>query len=49
MKIKIKGTGTIPVYADGAMRRIEKGVSVEVSAKEAAYLKRNDIPFTKEK
>jgi hypothetical protein len=43
--ITIKGEGTIPVYGNGAMRRLPKGVPVEVSAEERAYLKRAKVAF----
>lgn len=39
----IKGEGTIPVYADGAMRRLERGKPVKVSAAELAFLKRSKV------
>ncbi|TIW28677.1 MAG: hypothetical protein E5V63_04140 [Mesorhizobium sp.] len=41
--ITIKGEGTIPVYADGAMRRLPKGEPVKVSAAELAFLKRSKV------
>lgn len=41
--IIIKGKGTIPVYAEGAMRRLPRGEPVEVSAAELAFLKRSKI------
>ncbi|WP_191126152.1 hypothetical protein [Mesorhizobium sp. B2-1-2] len=41
--IIIKGEGTIPVYADGAMRRLPKGKPVAVSAAELAFLKRSKV------
>ena len=41
--VTIKGTGTIPVIADGAMRRLPKGKPVKVSAAELAFLKRSKV------
>lgn len=41
--IIIKGEGTIPVYADGAMRRLPKGEPIKVSAAELAFLKRSKV------
>jgi hypothetical protein len=41
--IIIKGKGTIPVYGDGAMRRLPKGEPVTVSAAELAFLKRSKV------
>ncbi|TIV83793.1 MAG: hypothetical protein E5V64_06405 [Mesorhizobium sp.] len=42
-EIIIKGEGTIPVYADGAMRRLPKGEPIKVSAAELAFLKRSKV------
>lgn len=39
----IKGEGTIPVYGDGAMRRLPKGKPVAVSQAELAFLKRSKV------
>lgn len=44
--IIIKGEGTIPVYVDGAMRRLPRGVPIEVSAEERAVLKRGKVKFS---
>jgi hypothetical protein len=41
--VTIKGKGTIPVYGDGAMRRLPKGEPVKVSAAELAFLKRAKV------
>lgn len=41
--VTIEGKGTIPVVADGAMRRLPKGEPVEVSDAEFASLKRAGV------
>lgn len=41
--VTIKGEGTIPVYADGAMRRLDRGKPVKVSTAELAFLKRSKV------
>jgi len=44
-KIKIEGSGKLPVYGDGAMRRVSAGRFVKVSEAEKAYLDRNSVPY----
>jgi hypothetical protein len=41
--VTIKGEGTLPVFGDGAMRRLPKGKPVKVSAAELAFLKRSKV------
>ncbi|ESZ60651.1 hypothetical protein NL532_24070 [Mesorhizobium sp. C120A] len=43
--ITIEGKGTIPIHADGAMRRLPKGEPVKVSAAELAFIERSGIKF----
>lgn len=47
--VKIAGEGTIPLIADGQMRRVRCGAKVEVNTAELAYLKAAGVKFTKEK
>ena len=47
--ITIAGDGTVPLIADGAVRRVQRGKKVEVSDAEIAYLKHAGVKFTKEK
>lgn len=41
--ITIKGKGTVPLLADGAMRRVSRGVPIEISEAELAYIESNGI------
>jgi hypothetical protein len=43
--ITIEGKGTIPIHADGAMRRLPRGEPVKVSAAELAFIERSGIKF----
>lgn len=47
--VTIAGEGTIPLVADGAMRRVARGQPVEVTKAEKAVLVRNKIPHSKDK
>lgn len=38
--VTIPGKGTVPIYGDGAMRRVERGVPIKVSDAERAFIKR---------
>lgn len=49
MKIKIQGSGTMPLYANSGMRRVQKGVTITVNAEELAFLKRAKVRYTTEK
>lgn len=44
--VKIEGSGKIPVYGDGAMRRVATGRPVKVSPAEKAFLDRSSVRFT---
>lgn len=44
--VKISGSGTIPIIADGAMRRVPAGKAIKVSPAEKAYLDRNNVSYT---
>lgn len=41
--VTLKGKGNVPVYGDGAMRRIPCGRPVKVSDAERAFLKRSRL------
>lgn len=48
-KITIDGEGTVPIVADGAMQRLERGTPVKVTDAQLEALKAADIPFKKAK
>lgn len=43
--VTIDGAGTIPLYADGAMRRVDRGAAVEVSEAEKAFLDYSGVKY----
>jgi len=38
LTVTIHGAGTVPIYANGAMRRVSKGSAIRVSKSEKAFL-----------
>lgn len=47
--VTIDGEGTIPLVADGAMRRVARGERIEITAAELAYLKASGVEFNRSK
>ena len=43
--VKLKGEGTIPIIADGAMTRLDRGKNIKVTDAQLEALKKADIEF----
>lgn len=48
-KVKIAGTGTMPLYSNGDFRRVPKGKAIAVSKAELDFMTYAGVKFTKEK
>jgi hypothetical protein len=44
-KITIKGSGTMPIFGNGEMRRVPKGKPIKVSDAERAYIDHAGIAY----
>lgn len=41
----IEGAGSVPIYIDGGMHRVPRGVATEISPEDQTYLKQAGIAF----
>jgi ABC-type hemin transport system substrate-binding protein len=41
--IIIAGEGTVPIYGDGAMRRVPRGVPIDVTDAERSFIERSSL------
>lgn len=41
----IEGQGSVPIYIDGAMHRVQRGVAIEISPEDQDYLTQAGIAF----